>query len=160
MITFIPGFNGFKSLACVDHLSAPFKNLCLNATSLDSRQSTHTSAGENCPGLIGRKSLIGLPNINWLGDKPYSASGVLRCCIIALIILSHCGEPSALVLSNNSRLPLLTAVSARRLLCGWYEELTLCWLTPQLVRNCLNWLDLNCGPSSVATCSAIPYVQK
>ena len=126
MITFIPGCNGFKSIACVDHLSAPFKNLCLNATSLESRQSIHTSAGENCPGLIGRKSLIGLPNINWLGDKPYSASGVFRCCIIALIILSHCGEPSALVLSNNSRLPLLTAVSARRLLCGWYEELTLC----------------------------------
>ena len=144
----------------VDHLSAPLMNRFLKAISLDSRQSIHTSAGENCPGLTGRKSRIGLPNINWLGDKPYSASGVLRCCIIALIILSQIGDPSNLVLSNNNRLPLFTAVSARRLLCGWYEELTLCWLTPQLARNCLNWLDLNCGPSSVATCSAIPYVQK
>ena len=80
----MPGFNGFKSLAWVDHLSAPFKNLVLNAISLDSRQSTHTSAGEKCPGLIGRKSRTGRPKINWLGDKLYSASGVLRCCIIAL----------------------------------------------------------------------------
>ena len=117
-ITFMPGFSGLRSLAWVDHLSAPFKNRFLNAISLVSRQSTQISAGENCPGLIGRKSRIGLPKINWLGDSPYSASGVFRCCIIALMILSQCGEPSVFVLSNNNRLPLFTAVSARRLLDG------------------------------------------
>ena len=105
-------------------------------------------------------SRIGLPNINWLGDKPYSASGVLQCCIMARMILSQIGDPSVLVLSNNSLFPLLTAVSARKLLCGWYKELTRCCPTPQLVRNSFNWIDLNCGPSSLETCSTIPYVQK
>ena len=129
-ITFIPGFSGLRSLVWVAHLSAPFRNRFFKASSLVSRQFTQTSDGEYCPGLIGRKSLIGLPKINWLGDNPNSASGVLRCCIIALMILSHCGEPSALVLSSNNLLPLFTAVSARKLLWGWYAELTLCWFTP------------------------------
>ena len=85
------------------------------ASSLFSLQSTQTSEGEKFPGLIGRKSLIGRPKTNWAGDSLYSESGVFRCCIIARNNLSESGEPSDLVLSINTLLADLTAVSARRL---------------------------------------------
>ena len=54
IITFDPSFSGFRSLVCMEHLSAPFTNRFRSATSRVSLQSTHTSAGEYCPGLIGR----------------------------------------------------------------------------------------------------------
>ena len=67
---------------------------------------------------MGKKSQMGLPKTNWLGDKLYSATGVFLYCISAFITLSQSGDPSDLVLSISNRLPDLTAVSARRLLCG------------------------------------------
>ena len=142
------------------HLSEVLINRLLSANSLVSLLLTQTSEGVNWPGLMGRKSRMGLPNTNWLGDKLYSLSGVFQCCIRALKTLSQSGEPSDLVLSISNRLPDLTAVSALRLLCGWYAELTQWFFTPQLWRNCFNWLDLNWGPSSLDISSGIPNVQK
>ena len=88
-MTLDPGCNGLRSLVFDDHLSAALMNLFRSASSLVSLLSTQTSAGEYCPGLIGKKSLIGLPNTNWAGDNPNSLSGVLRCCISALRTLSQ-----------------------------------------------------------------------
>ena len=112
----MPGCNGLRSLVLVDHLSDVLMKRFLSASSLVSLLSIQTSDGEYCPGLMGKKSLIGRPNTNWLGDKPYSLSGVLRCCISARSTLSQSGEPSDLVLSSSNLFPDFTAVSARRLL--------------------------------------------
>ena len=106
-------------LVCSPHCSKPLENLAFIASSLFSLQSIQTSEGEKFPGLIGRKSLIGRPKTSWAGESLYSESGVLRCCMIALIILSWSGDPSDLVLSIRTRLADLTAVSARRFECGW-----------------------------------------
>ena len=149
MITLVPGCKGLRSLVLVDHLSEALMKRLLNANPLVSLLFTQTLEGSNCPGLMGKKSRMGLPKTNWLGDKLYSASGVLLYCISACITLSQSGDPSDLVLSISNHLPDLTAVSARRLLCGWYAELTLWFFTPQLWRNCFNSVDLNCGPSSL-----------
>ena len=104
-----------KSFECSDHFSAPLKTLFLIASSRFSLQSIQTSDGENWPGLTGRKSRMGRPNNNWDGDKPNSVSGVFLCCIVALIILSHSGDPSNLVLSITILLADFTEVSALRL---------------------------------------------
>ena len=149
IITHDPGFNGGRSLVPEDHLSEDLITRFLKASSLVSLLFTQTSEGVNWPGWMGKKSRMGLPKTNWLGDKLYSATGVFLYCISAFITLSQSGDPSDLVLSISNRLPDLTAVSARRLLCGWYAELTLWFFTPQLWRNCFNWVDLNCGPSSL-----------
>ena len=93
-------------------------NLLRNANSLVSLLFTQTSEGVYCPGLIGKKSRMGRPKTNWLGDKLNSLSGVFLCCIKALSTLSQSGEPSDFVLSISNLLPDLTAVSALRLLCG------------------------------------------
>ena len=114
----MPGCKGLRFLVLEDHLSEVRMKQFLSANSLVSLLSTQTSDGEYCPGLMGKKSRIGRPNTNWLGDNPNSLSGVFLCCISALITLSQSGDPSDLVLSSSSRFPDLTAVSARRLLCG------------------------------------------
>ena len=114
-----PRLRGGRFLVCSLHLSNPLANLVFIASSLFSLQSTQTSEGEKLPGLIGRKSLMGRPKTSWAGESPYSVSGVFLCCMIALVILSVSGDPSDLVLSMRSRLADLTAVSARRLECGW-----------------------------------------
>ena len=67
---------------------------------------------------LAKKSQMGLPKTNWLGDKLYSASGVFLYCISACITLSQPGDPSDIVLSISNHLPDLTAVSAHRLQCG------------------------------------------
>ena len=149
IITHDPGFNGGRSWVPEDHLSEDLITRFLEASSLISQLFTQTFEGVNWPGWMGKKSRMGLPKTNWLGDKLYSATGVFLYCISAFITLSQSGDPSDLVLSISNRLPDLTAVSARRLLCGWYAELTLWFFTPQLWRNCFNWVDLNCGPSSL-----------
>ena len=104
---------------CSLHLSSPLANLVFMASSLFSLQSTQTSEGEKCPGLIGRKSLMGRPKTSWAGERLYSVSGVFLCCMMALAILSWSGDPSDLVLSMRILLADLTAVSARRLEWGW-----------------------------------------
>ena len=86
--TLWPRLRGARFLVCSLHLSNPLENLVFIASSLFSRQSIQTSEGEKCPGLIGRKSLMGRPKTNWAGERPYSESGVFLCCMIALIILS------------------------------------------------------------------------
>ena len=118
IITLVPGYKVWRSFVLEVHLSDDFMTRLRSASSLVSLLFTQTSAGVNCPGLIGKKSRMGLPKTNWLGDKLNSVSGVFRCCINARITLSQSGEPSNLVLSMRSRFPDLTAVSARRLLCG------------------------------------------
>ena len=143
MITLVPGCKGLRSLVLANHLSEALMNRLLSANSLVSLLFTQTLEGSNCPGLMGKKSRMGLPKTNWLGERLYLLSGVFRCCIRALSTLSQSGEPSDFVLSKSSLLPDLTAVSALRLLCGWYAELTWWFLTPQFCRNCFNWFDLN-----------------
>ena len=101
----MPGCRGLRSLVLEDHLSEDLMKRFLSASSLVSLLSTQTSDGEYCPGLMGKKSWIGHPNTNWLGDNPYSLSGVLRCCIKALMTLSQSGEPSDLVLSRSNLSP-------------------------------------------------------
>ena len=112
--TFDPMSREGRSFVCSDHFSAPLRTLFLIASSRFSLQSIQTSDGENCPGLIGRKSRIGRPNNNWAGDNPNSVSGVFLCCMVALIILSNSGVPSSLVLSITILLADFTEVSALR----------------------------------------------
>ena len=109
--TLSPGCSCDNSLVCWDHFSNPLMILGLSANSLFSLLSIQTSDGENVPGLIGKKSLIGRPKIISLGDSLYSVSGVFLCCMMALVTLSMSGEPSDLVFSIRMRLQLLTPVS-------------------------------------------------
>ena len=118
IMTLWPTDNGDWTLVCSDHLSSPLVTLVLMASSLFSLLSTQTSAGEKEPGEMGRKSLIGLPKIICDGANWNSVSGVLRCCISALVTLSQSGDPSDLVLSIRSLLADLTAASWRRLDLG------------------------------------------
>ena len=99
---------------CSDHHSPPRDTLCLNASSLFSLQSTQASAGLYWPGMTGRKSLIGLPNNSWAGDRLSSLTGVLRCCRSACPTLSQIGLPSDLVLQamNRQLLPSDLALQA------------------------------------------------
>ena len=154
-----PGDSGGKSLVCSDHLSHPFMILFLMASSLFSLLSIQTSEGEKSAGRTGRKSLMGRPYTIWAGLMPYSESGVFLCCSRALEILSRSGDPSDLLLSSTILLADLTADSARKLLFGKYEELVLCSI-PHDFRKFWNSLDWNCGPESLAKCSAIPNVVK
>ena len=148
MSTLEPGSRSGKSLVCSDHFSAPLIIRFLKASSRFSRVSIHISEGLKVPGLIGRKSRMGLPNTICAGDIPNSVSGVFLCCISPLEILSRSGEPSNLLLSIIIRLADFTAVSALKLLLGKYEELVLC-STPHDFKKSLNKLDWNWGPLSL-----------
>ena len=103
------------------------------------------------------KSLMTLPKTHIAGESPVSRSGVFRYCKIARWNLSVFSEPLGPVFSMISRFIVLTAISARQLLCGNATE-EMRWCTPQFLRNVSVAVAVYSGPPSEVSSSLMPKV--
>lgn len=123
------------------------------------RFSCQVLCGRYLSRMIGIMSLMGRPKRQDAGDCLVEGSGELRYWRIArwkVLTLRSLLVPT---FPEISRLIVLTATSARQLLCGKATELSL-WCTRQLLKN--RWVSwaVNSGPPSDASSSGMPNVEK
>ena len=154
MRTVSPTCRGGNVRVCSDSRSASRMCRLRRASSLAMSVSCQVLCGWYLPGWMGIKSRIGLPKRHMAGERWVSRSGVFRYCNMARLNLSVFRDP-LLVFSVIKRFTVLTPTLARQLLWGKATEDNRCW-TRQSLRNCSVLKDVNSGPPSEESSSAMP----
>ena len=122
------------------------------------RRLDYSVCGRYLSGIPGRRSHMGRPNRQAVGDILVSGSGLFLYWRRALWNRSVKAPPGP-VLPASSLLMVFTATLARQLACGWYAEAVL-WWTPQFTRNRVVVWEENSGLPSDVSVSGIPNVEK